>query len=685
MTRKDIVLKILKERAWEKFTSREIATLLENKGVSVNLSNLTQHILKPLFEEGKILREDNPNGKWYVWYVEIDIIDNGKLRYLLKNFIQEIRTGDFYTDNYVWFYRWLKLSAFLGKWVNKWRTWIAFFWKWQEINKWIYPIILFDFSTNTVKVVYWKSYNNLPELDWPEEIKNNKMKVEYKNKEIWYLQKEIDGLDETISDVQLDKIINSLDKVIDVYLSVLKCRDYKLNQSFASLKNIFNWLESNLIIDNDFLYNILISIATTNFIIFSWPSGVGKSKLVSDLTKKFTNLDENTDNIKDFFVKKPVKANWFDESAIIGFWNSLLKKYEFAEVTEVLNLLFSAYRCNDCFFFLLFDEMNLARIENYFNEFLIRIDEVKEKEEAFYRLFSTYIDRKTTYDNINYMLRTLNINESLKEDLIENDELRLFFQDDIEIIENDREIANDEINFEKETWRLRKWTDYVSSNFVFRLIFKDNLKVFWTINEDETVVSIPTKVLDRCQYIQFEINLENDGENLVLDKDITFYELLVLWNRLNKHENINDFFEILKNERNEIEWIDEVEVLNLENIDFVLTNSNNKQITIFKFLVDLNKQIKEIDYNLQIWYRTIKEIAIYTLLYLYGLSEYSEEDVKNAIDWQIKQKILPKLKSILSMAEDNSNTERAINEIENLLKKYDLRKSLNYFRSLKVS
>lgn len=66
-----------------------------------------------------------------------------------------------------------------------------------------------------------------------------------------------------------------------------------------------------------------------------------------------------------------VKSNWTDSSEIFGYYNPLTNKYH---VTKLLRFILLANDYPDIPFFLILDEMNLARVEHYFSDFLSCIE-----------------------------------------------------------------------------------------------------------------------------------------------------------------------------------------------------------------------------------------------------------------------------------------------------------------------
>jgi energy-coupling factor transporter ATP-binding protein EcfA2 len=63
----------------------------------------------------------------------------------------------------------------------------------------------------------------------------------------------------------------------------------------------------------------------------------------------------------------PVRADWSDPRGLLGFWNPITSSYE---RTRCVDLLLRAKKDPDQPYFLILDEMNLARVEYYFSDFL---------------------------------------------------------------------------------------------------------------------------------------------------------------------------------------------------------------------------------------------------------------------------------------------------------------------------
>lgn len=98
------------------------------------------------------------------------------------------------------------------------------------------------------------------------------------------------------------------------------------------------------------------SMGTGKIIILEGISGTGKTSLPYALGKFFQNG----------CTICSVQPSWRDRSELLGFYNDFTKKFT---ETEFLRSIYEATFRNDCNLIVL-DEMNIARIEYYFAEFL---------------------------------------------------------------------------------------------------------------------------------------------------------------------------------------------------------------------------------------------------------------------------------------------------------------------------
>lgn len=150
--------------------------------------------------------------------------------------------------------------------------------------------------------------------------------------------------------------------------------------------------------DPDLLARYVASLATKPFIILAGVSGTGKSKM-AELVAEFystvggepkTAAEANQDgSVGDAFAfvpgkgmpdpsrfaLVPVRPDWIDNQSIMGFVNPITGKYESTQALDIMLLASKALKdaSNKAMaprFFMLLDEMNLARVEHYFSDWL---------------------------------------------------------------------------------------------------------------------------------------------------------------------------------------------------------------------------------------------------------------------------------------------------------------------------
>ncbi|MEJ6949391.1 McrB family protein [Natronospora cellulosivora (SeqCode)] len=183
--------------------------------------------------------------------------------------------------------------------------------------------------------------------------------------------------------------------------------------------------------------NFYFSLKTKPFVLLAGVSGTGKTKLVK-LFAEAINCTEENGRLKLISVR----PDWSDSSDLLGYKNI---KDEF-QPGPMIDILKAAITDPDNIYFVCLDEMNLARVEYYFSDFLSIMETRKKDQEA--RILTSKL-------------------------LSEKD----FAKDD----------------------DIKKYSD---------LIIPDNLYIVGTVNMDETTHPFSKKVLDRANTIEFsEINL----------------------------------------------------------------------------------------------------------------------------------------------------------------------------------
>ncbi|NRR23658.1 AAA family ATPase [Brevibacillus sp. MS2.2] len=107
------------------------------------------------------------------------------------------------------------------------------------------------------------------------------------------------------------------------------------------------------------LYNFHTSVKSAKLTILAGMSGTGKSKLVQAYSRAL-RLDP---------LIIPVRPSWSDDADLIGYVDSMNMVYRPGD-SRLINTLIQAENDHKNLYIICFDEMNLARVEHYFSQFL---------------------------------------------------------------------------------------------------------------------------------------------------------------------------------------------------------------------------------------------------------------------------------------------------------------------------
>ena len=135
----------------------------------------------------------------------------------------------------------------------------------------------------------------------------------------------------------------------------------------AHLENHF------LVFSDETLATYLLALQARRFVLLTGISGTGKTRLATEVAKLFASRQGSVDSCYKVIAVRP---DWTDARALLGFYNPLTRAYVSAPCLE---LLLAAERDmreaavenrTPRPHFLIFDEMNLARVEQFFSDFL---------------------------------------------------------------------------------------------------------------------------------------------------------------------------------------------------------------------------------------------------------------------------------------------------------------------------
>ena len=176
---------------------------------------------------------------------------------------------------------------------------------------------------------------------------------------------------------------------------------------------------SNLFFSQFDFINLHTSIKCSNLTILSGLSGTGKTQIVDIYAKALGIQNSSSDDSRLLYV--PVRPSWNDDSDLLGYIDLVHMVYRPSDTGFVDFLVNAQKEVNkNKLFIVCFDEMNLARVEHYFSQFLSILERPdNQRELVLYdkqyrgRLYnaSDYPDRIIIRDNIKF-IGTVNIDET---------------------------------------------------------------------------------------------------------------------------------------------------------------------------------------------------------------------------------------------------------------------------------
>jgi len=384
------------------------------------------------------------------------------------------------------------------------------------------------------------------------------------------VRQKIGEMDNEVNDDEaLTKLKNSIIPVLKAIKEQNTIDTNKLNEAFSTKVKDFIW----------FLYHPL---DYENY-----------NTIINHVTEYLKNYEKP----KKLFL--PVRPDFKDSKSLLGFYNPLKKEYQ---KSELLDFILKAQReyieYGDLAlpYLVLFDEMNLARVEYYFADFL-SVLESKRVEDI------SDVD-KEMLENIKIVVNNYE-DEDLKDRLIGSYSKPI-------ILHNEN-----------------------LSDIPQKLYLPPNIYFIGSVNIDETTYMFSPKVLDRAFTIEFDADIElylnklheNNNQNTGNVKSINVNK---------KSYDLRDF-----TREGQFAKIDKECVKEIGDKTLKFKINGNK---ISKRISDILKDIFSIlqPYGLHFGYRVYDEI----MMFVYNANEFTRDEYKmnlnEALDLAIKMKILPK-------------------------------------------
>ena len=243
--------------------------------------------------------------------------------------------------------------------------------------------------------------------------------------------------------------------------------------------------------------NYLALLRTRDLIILAGDSGSGKTSLVSAAAKALGGK----------CVVIPVKPNWTSPEDLLGFYNPLERKFH---PTQFLETLLDATANPSVPYFICLDEMNLARVEYYFADFLSLLEERNHRPVI--HLYSETEDRQVAEDCRIF----LEIEEAAR--------LEHGLPDDATIVDV---LQNSAVHSQMQSVlganQNKSLLDIHSSlrrsvaeqvNVPPQLELPSNVWLIGAVNVDETTHYLSPKVLDRAHVVRFRNPLLFDWDEI---------------------------------------------------------------------------------------------------------------------------------------------------------------------------
>jgi hypothetical protein len=466
------------------------------------------------------------------------------------------------------------------------------------------------------------------------EIQNKEKKLSKLNEEVEvttnHLQK-MENLISTLKDrVALCKNLQFISEEDEnKYLNLLSAKEFKpvnnhdfekdFEKNFSKLSehiHAYLYHKKNLIYTRYQIKNFLTLLKTHDIIVLSGLSGSGKTQIVKAFAEALGGVAKII----------PVKPNWTSSDDLIGYYNPLQMSFLPTPFTEAI---VEAINNPNQLYFICLDEMNLARAEYYFADFLSKLEErskqpeielyANHEEELFVSEFSTLLNLIESSTN-GKKIRSW-------QEFLDNEEARKKF---FEMLGN----TDKESMLQLHSKMKRRLIDILK--FPSTIKIPDNVRFIGAINVDETTHYFSPKILDRIHVVKFE-------------------------NPLLFEEQVNSWFENTENEKELIPvyvqpnlFSQREEFPKVNNTELSAVTEKLKEINQ-KFLLPLN-----IDFGI----RSIRQSLNYAKL---NKSTFDYGDVLDiSLNTVILQKIFPRF--IFDGSETAKNGETKIKVVEELQK-----------------
>ena len=280
---------------------------------------------------------------------------------------------------------------------------------------------------------------------------------------------------------KVDTETEAQDFIDDVTKRIQRTSIQSLRELVSHVKNYAGTVEQLYYTDND-IRAFLAGMSVSRLLILQGMSGTGKSSLPRIFSEAISGFNRLI----------PVESSWRDRNELLGYYNDFNKKFNAKSFTIELYRS-SKDRCQEIPTFIVLDEMNLARIEYYFSDFLAILQEPDHD--------------KWLIELVSSDMRTLpmELPESVKEKMKKESPSVFSIWEKIEKSrQGDLKAETSDEDKEKLTLYLAKLGQLTGAKSLIdgrKIKVTDNIWFVGTANRDESTFEISDKVYDRAQVV----------------------------------------------------------------------------------------------------------------------------------------------------------------------------------------
>lgn len=282
--------------------------------------------------------------------------------------------------------------------------------------------------------------------------------------------------------------------IADVSKRMQRSELLKLSDIVTHVKNFAGsrQVEEQLYYTDNDIRAFLAGMAVSRLIILQGMSGTGKSSLPRIFSQAISGFNRLI----------PVESSWRDRNELLGYYNDFNKKFN-AKSFAIELYRSSKERCRAIPTFIVLDEMNLARIEYYFSDFLAILQEPDHD--------------KWLIELVSSDMRTLpmELPENVKAKMQREDPAIFAIWEKIERRrQGDLKAETSDEDKELLTAYLAKLNQLTGAKDLIdgrKIKVMDNIWFIGTANRDESTFEISDKVYDRAQVVSLNRKGVSEG------------------------------------------------------------------------------------------------------------------------------------------------------------------------------